>query len=93
MGSRTQAQRDAITTETGYALLSALALALVAFFALTVPPAALFDLSAPLTKNLDIAGAALGGVVFVVRVVYVLWRYKGAPGTQPSQPGRTSPDS
>lgn len=45
------------------------------------------------------AGAVLGAVVFVVRVVHVLWRFPGAAAAlpsgagQPSQPGRTSPDS
>ncbi|MFI0980526.1 DUF6332 family protein [Streptomyces sp. NPDC021093] len=93
MGNRTQAQRDAVTIEIGYALFSAFVLALATFSALTVPPAVFFDPSATLTKALLIAGAVLGGLVFVARVVHVLWGYRGAPGTQPSQPGRTSPDS
>ncbi|MEU8888552.1 DUF6332 family protein [Streptomyces sp. NPDC048442] len=81
-----------MTVEIGYALLSAFVLAFLTFLALTAP-ADFLDLSASFTKVLRIAGAVLAGLVFVVRVGYVLWRYKGAPGTQPSQPGRTSPDS
>ncbi|WP_274555258.1 DUF6332 family protein [Streptomyces spiramyceticus] len=92
MGTRTQAQRDAMTVEIGYALLSAAVLAGVTFAALTAP-AYLLGWPPTLNKILLVAGCALAAVVFVLRVVHVLWRYKGAPGTQPSQPGRTSPDS
>lgn len=86
MGTRTQAQRDAMTTEIGYALFSAFVLSLGAFGAVVIPDLFL-DLSPFVERNLPLAGAALAAVVFVVRVVLVLWRYQSAPGTQPNQPG------
>ncbi len=92
MATRTQAQRDAMTIETGYALLSAALLAGVAFAAVT-GPWYLLGVSPSLSRVMLVAGGALAAVVFVLRVVHVLWGYRGAPGTQPSQPGRTSPDS
>ncbi|MFJ6698980.1 DUF6332 family protein [Streptomyces sp. NPDC091272] len=91
MGTRTQAQRDAMTVEIGYALVSGFALALVTFGALTLPRL-LFDLPPTLRRGLLLAGAVLAAFAFVARIVHVLWGYRGAPGTQPGQPGRTSPD-
>ncbi|MCX5207094.1 DUF6332 family protein [Streptomyces sp. NBC_00237] len=93
MGNRTRAQSDAITIEIGYALVSAFVLAVVTFAAVAVPADLLLDLPAAWTRGLRITAGALAVTVFVVRVVHVLWGYRGAPGTQPSQPGRTSPDS
>jgi hypothetical protein len=93
MGNRTRAQSDAITIEIGYALVSAFVLAVVTFVAVTVPVDFLLGLSGAWTRRLMIVAGALATVVFVVRIVYVLAGYRGAPGTQPSQPGRTSPDS
>ncbi|MGR8011981.1 DUF6332 family protein [Streptomyces hypolithicus] len=92
MGTRTQAQRDAMTVEIGYALLSAAVLASVTIVAVGAP-AYLLGASPALGKVMLVAAGVLAGVVFVLRVVHVLWRYRGAPGTQTSQPGRTSPDS
>ncbi|MFD7446898.1 DUF6332 family protein [Streptomyces sp. NPDC059909] len=85
---RTQAERDAITVEIGYALFSAVfATALV--FGAIAGPALLLDL-----PFLVVAGGAVAGLAFVARVVHVLWRFPRAAGSaQPSQPGRTSPDS
>ncbi|WP_369689002.1 DUF6332 family protein [Streptomyces sp. Wb2n-11] len=92
MVTRTQAQRDAMTVEIGYALLSAAVLAGVAFAAVT-GPWYLLGASPALSRVMLVAGGALAVVVFVLRVVHVLWGYRGAPGTEPSQPGRTSSDS
>ncbi|MDJ0460290.1 DUF6332 family protein [Streptomyces sp. H27-C3] len=92
MTTRTRAQHDAITVEIGYALLSAAVLAGVSFAAVTAPVYLLVS-SPAVNKVMLVAGCSLAGAVYVLRVVHVLWRYKGAPGTQPSQPGRTSPDS
>ncbi|CAM5503033.1 hypothetical protein GCM10010329_83790 [Streptomyces spiroverticillatus] len=93
MGNRTRAQRDAITIEIGYALVSAFVLAVVTFVAVVVPADLLLDLPGAWMRGVLAGAGGLAVTVFVVRVVYVLWGYRGAPGTQPSQPGRTSPDS
>ncbi|WP_028811951.1 DUF6332 family protein [Streptomyces flavidovirens] len=92
MATRTQAQRDAMTIEIGYAVLSAAVLAGVTFAAVTAP---WYLLGAPpgLNKAMLVAGCVLATVVFVLRVAHVLWGYRGAPGTRPGQPGRTSSGS
>ncbi|OQR64119.1 hypothetical protein B6E66_11160 [Streptomyces maremycinicus] len=89
-GRRTQAERDVITVEIGYALCSAVFAAAVLFGAVA-GPALLFELPDLAEKSLRWAGLALAPVVFGVRVVSVLLRPHS--GAQPSQPGRTSPDS
>ncbi|MFE0812321.1 DUF6332 family protein [Streptomyces sp. NPDC058794] len=89
-GRRTQGERDAITVEIGYALCSAVFAAAVLFGAVA-GPAYLFGLSGGVRGALVWAGAALAVVVFFVRVASVLLRF-GRAG-QPSQPGRTKPDS
>ncbi|MEU9072661.1 DUF6332 family protein [Streptomyces sp. NPDC048306] len=89
-GRRTQGERDAITIEIGYALCSAAFAAAVLFGALA-GPAYLFDLTGAPRTALVWAGVVLAVVVFAVRVVSVLVRF--TRGGQPSQPGRTSPDS
>ncbi|MEV5490744.1 DUF6332 family protein [Streptomyces bobili] len=103
-GRRTQAQRDAITVEIGYALLSA-AFAAAVLFGAVAGPALLFQLPDTVEKVLLRAGLLAMPVLFIVRVVSVLIRFPaphrightdgetGRPGGQPSQPGRTSPDS
>ncbi|MGX1882910.1 DUF6332 family protein [Streptomyces sp. NPDC055287] len=92
MGTRTQAQRDAMTIEIGFAVLSAAVLAGVTFAAVTVPWYVIGVSPRPRGIML-VTGCVLAVATFLVRVVHVLWGYRGAPGTQPSQPGRTSPDS
>ncbi|ELP63493.1 DUF6332 family protein [Streptomyces turgidiscabies] len=91
-----QARRDAVTVEIGYALCSAVFLAAVVF-AVVTGPAWVFDLSDTAQRTLVAAGATLGAVLFMVRVVSVLNRFGRAgdttDGSQPSQPGRTNPDS
>ncbi|MBC9715998.1 hypothetical protein H9Y04_25995 [Streptomyces sp. TRM66268-LWL] len=91
MGTRTQAQRDAATVEIGYALVSAVFLAALVF-AVVAGPAWAFGLPRGPRDVLVGAGAVLAPIAFLVRVVSVLWRFRNA-GRQPSQPGRTSPDS
>ncbi|MFI8189368.1 DUF6332 family protein [Streptomyces sp. NPDC085946] len=80
-GRRTQAQRDAITVETGYALCSAAFLAAVAFGAVA-GPALLFRLPAGAEDVLFGAGTGLAAVLFAARVVSVLVRFgrSGAAG-------------
>ncbi|MFB8027169.1 DUF6332 family protein [Streptomyces sp. NPDC056465] len=98
MSRRTQAERDASTVEIGYAFVSGAVVAAAAFAGVFLPVVVL-DLPDGARALLFRAGAVLGALVFVLRVVHVLWRFPRAaeerrprPG-QPSQPGRTSPDS
>ncbi|MER0444226.1 DUF6332 family protein [Streptomyces sp. NPDC006711] len=95
MGTRSRAERDAITIELGYALASALFAAAVVFGAIAGAGYAL-ELPHPLRRVLLLLGGGCALVVFVWRTVHVLWRFPHAGGLgprQPSQPGRTSPDS
>ena len=89
-GRRTQAERDAVTVEIGYALFSA-GFAAAVIFGAVAGPALLLELPDTAEWLLLRAGVALASVVFVARVVSVLLRF--SPAAQPSQPGRTSPDS
>ncbi|MGW7421484.1 DUF6332 family protein [Streptomyces sp. NPDC054813] len=89
-GRRGQAERDAITVEIGYALCSAVFAAVVVFGAVA-GPVLLFDLPGGLERTLPLVGMVLATVVFFARVVSVLVRFRRS--SQPSQPGRTSPDS
>ncbi|MEU9166432.1 DUF6332 family protein [Streptomyces sp. NPDC048420] len=90
-GRRNQAERDAITVEIGYALCSALFAAAVLFGAVA-GPALLFELPDTVEKLLLRIGLVIAPVVFVARVISVLVRFR-TKDDQPSQPGRTNPDS
>ncbi|WP_327121242.1 DUF6332 family protein [Streptomyces sp. NBC_01341] len=98
MQHRTQAQRDAATIETGYALVSGAFVAVATFIGVSLP-ALLLELPDTGERLLFLSGAVLGAPAFVVRVVHVLLRFQQRPGprgeqpVQSSQPGRTSPDS
>ncbi|PWI05828.1 hypothetical protein DIZ27_36995 [Streptomyces sp. NWU339] len=87
---RTQAERDAITIEIGYALCSA-AFAAAVLFGAVAGPALLFSLPGTVGGLLLHAGLVLAPVLFLVRVASVLLRFRMV--SQPSQPGRTRPDS
>ncbi|WP_405919003.1 DUF6332 family protein [Streptomyces longwoodensis] len=87
---RTQADRDAITVEIGYALVSA-AFATAVVVGAVAGPALLFDLPAPVERSLKGAAVVIAPVLFLTRVVTVLVRFRR--DAQPSQPGRTNPDS
>ncbi|MFJ3222123.1 DUF6332 family protein [Streptomyces sp. NPDC086783] len=88
MGKRTQAERDAMTVEIGYALFAGAVLAGAAFMAVAHALPAAFGISGgPLRQTA--AGLAAG--VFFATVVTVLTRFPRIG--QPSQPGRTNPDS
>ncbi|MEU1177936.1 DUF6332 family protein [Streptomyces sp. NPDC005820] len=89
-GRRSRAERDAITVEIGYALFSA-AFAAVVVFGTVAGPVLLFELPDSVARLLLGTGYGLAAVLFVVRVVSVLRRFSRAG--QPSQPGRTRPDS
>ncbi|MFD6423765.1 DUF6332 family protein [Streptomyces sp. NPDC060198] len=73
-GRRSQQDRDEITVEIGYALLSACFLGSVMFAAIA-GPAAVWDLSPTVDKVMLITGASVGGVLAVLRVVHVLWQF------------------
>ncbi|KES03341.1 hypothetical protein BU52_31145 [Streptomyces toyocaensis] len=88
-GHRTQAERDAVTVETGYALCSAFFAAAVVLGAVA-GPALLFELPDVVEAASVRGGRVLAADLFVVRTVAVLVRFRRV---QPSQPGRTSPDS
>jgi hypothetical protein len=90
-GRRNQAERDAITVEIGYALFSALFAAAVLFGAVA-GPALLFELPGTVEKLLVRVGLTIAPVLFVARVISVLVRFR-RQSPQPSQPGRTNPDS
>ncbi|MCX4999772.1 DUF6332 family protein [Streptomyces longwoodensis] len=89
-GRRTQDDRDAITVEIGYALVSA-AFATAVVVGAVAGPALLFDLPAPVERSLKGAAVVIAPVLFLARVVTVLVRFRR--DAQPSQPGRTNPDS
>ncbi|MDN3262409.1 DUF6332 family protein [Streptomyces sp. CSDS2] len=86
-GRRSQAERDAMTVEIGYALVSA-AFAAAVLFGAVAGPALLFDLPDPLSTVLLRLGLVVAPLVFAARVVSVLLRFH-----RPAQPGRPGPDS
>ncbi|MFR9675689.1 DUF6332 family protein [Streptomyces sp. TR06-5] len=85
-GPRTQAEREAATVEIAFALFSAGVLAALAFLAVASPT--LFGSGSEAWLR---HAQWVGSSVFILRVVWVLlkWRHR----RQPSQPGRTRPDS
>ncbi|NUP41776.1 MAG: hypothetical protein HOY76_33335 [Streptomyces sp.] len=99
-GRPDQARRDAVTVEIGYALFSA-AFAAAVLFGAVAGPALLFDLPDTLEKVLIRLGLGIAPVLFAARVISVLLRFRHdtirPPAEertdQPSQPGRTNPDS
>jgi hypothetical protein len=91
MSRRTQAERDAMTVEIGYAILSAVLVAALVF-GVIAGPKLMFAMPYAAERGLLVAGGAAAAGVFVARVVSVLRRFSRTPA-QPSQPGRTSPDS
>ncbi|MGW1895612.1 DUF6332 family protein [Streptomyces sp. NPDC002004] len=72
---RTQADRDAVTVEIVYALVTAGFAAAVVFGAVS-GPALLFDLPRPVRGLLLPAGTVLAAALFAVRVVAVLVRFR-----------------
>ncbi|MFJ3173729.1 DUF6332 family protein [Streptomyces roseus] len=78
MGRRTQADRDAITTEIGYAFLSGCFAAALVFGAV-YGPALVFDVTPTVDAALKLAAGVLAGVVFLLRITHVLWRFARRP--------------
>ncbi|MFG2143487.1 DUF6332 family protein [Streptomyces sp. NPDC048696] len=77
MGNRIQDERDAVTVEIGYAVVTALLGAFLAFGAVAGPAFA-FELRHPARGLLLLAGTAAAVLVFVSRTVHVLWRFSYA---------------
>ncbi|MGA4843510.1 DUF6332 family protein [Streptomyces sp. G45] len=75
-GRRSQAARDAMTVEIGYALASATVVALAVIGVVVAGPALAFDLSGGTRRVLTYTGCSLAAVLFLVRVVTVLWRFR-----------------
>ncbi|WP_338711904.1 DUF6332 family protein [Streptomyces virginiae] len=71
---RSQAERDQIPVEIGYALLSACFLG-VLVFATIAGPTAVWDLPAGVDTFLRVTGVWVAGLLAVLRVVHVLWRF------------------
>ncbi|KIF73175.1 hypothetical protein QR77_02645 [Streptomyces sp. 150FB] len=89
MGTRSSAERDAITVEIGFALLSAGFVAVAAFLGLAAPTWFL-DLPHPVDLALFFTGGVVAVIAFVARVVHVLWRFSRRPAApQAELPGRT----
>ncbi|MFK0234488.1 DUF6332 family protein [Streptomyces vinaceus] len=74
MGRRTQADRDAITIEIGYAFISG-CFAAVLVFGAVYGPALVFDVSPAVGAVLTLAAGVLAGAVFLLRITHVLWRF------------------
>ncbi|MET8684898.1 DUF6332 family protein [Streptomyces sp. NPDC004732] len=100
MGRRTQAERDADTVEIAYALFVAACLAGGTLLAVA-SPAFFFGVKSPDEGTLVRAGLIAGAVVFFTVLATILLRHRhrrvpprpGRQPPQPSQPGRTRPDS
>ncbi|MFE7459568.1 DUF6332 family protein [Streptomyces sp. NPDC057554] len=92
MGRRTQAKRDAMTIEIGYALVSATVLAAVTFAGILAPSLYVFDLGRT-ARQIVLGVAAVAAVLaFVTRVVHVLWRFPRREGQPLPVPPPSRPD-
>ncbi|WP_432093138.1 DUF6332 family protein [Streptomyces sp. bgisy100] len=89
--ARTPLDRDALTVELVFAFVTGAGVAAVVFLAVA-SPALLGELSRAEERQVLTAGAVAGAAGFLWRVVRVLRGVRRA-ARQPSQPGRTSPDS
>ncbi|MGP4046929.1 DUF6332 family protein [Streptomyces sp. 2A115] len=90
MSRRTQAERDAMTVEIGFAFFAGSVLAGATFFAVQQGLPALFASLRDDESTLTLPAFALATVAFIGVITAVLARRRAA---QPNQPGRTNPDS
>ena len=74
MGRESRWEKDAMTVEIGFALVTAAALA-AAVCAVVAAPALLLGLSGPPRRDVLVAGALLGAAAGVWRLVRVLGRF------------------
>ncbi|MCB5166706.1 DUF6332 family protein [Streptomyces bambusae] len=81
MAKRTQADRDALTVEIGYAVFSGLFAAALVFGAVA-GPALVFDLDDGPAGLLTGLGAVLATAVFLLRITHVLWRFGHRTGEE-----------
>ncbi|HWM36240.1 MAG TPA: DUF6332 family protein [Streptomyces sp.] len=89
--TRTQAERDAVTVEIGFALVTGAVLAGLCFLAFAGAGAVL---PVPDERVWMMLAKGTSVTVFIARVLQVLLpRPSGPAERQPSQPGRTRPDS
>ncbi|MET9367331.1 DUF6332 family protein [Streptomyces griseoflavus] len=86
-GRRTRAERDAITVEIGYALVSA-AFAAAVVLGAVAGPALLFELPDAVETSLLRGGVVLAAVLFPVRTVSVLVAFR-----RRTRQGRTRPEA
>jgi hypothetical protein len=73
-GPWSQAERDDITVEIGYAVFTAALLGGVAFAAIA-GPAALWRLPSAVERSLVLAGGVVAGVLAMIRIASVLLRH------------------
>ncbi|MER8033358.1 DUF6332 family protein [Streptomyces bauhiniae] len=74
MGRESRWEKDAVTVEIGFALVTAVALA-AAVFAVALGLTLVFDFSGSVSKGVLTAGALAGAVAGVGRLVRVLYRF------------------
>ncbi|GGP51051.1 DUF6332 family protein [Streptomyces sindenensis] len=74
MGRESRWEKDAMTVEIVFALVTAAVLAAAAF-AVALPLTFAFDLSGSASKNVLAGGALVGAAVGVWRLVVVLYRF------------------
>lgn len=70
-GRESRWEKDAVTVEIMYALVSGGVLVLLAF-GVIVAPAFVWDLSRPVSRTLLTAGLCVGGALGLARIVHVL---------------------
>ncbi|MFF8831435.1 DUF6332 family protein [Streptomyces sp. NPDC015131] len=92
MGKRTQAERDAITVEIGFALVTGVLLAAL-LFAVCAAPVWVLALEGDTERGVLGAACAVAGAGFLFRVVRVLWRFSTAAPARTGQPGGAGPDA
>ncbi|GGU46327.1 DUF6332 family protein [Streptomyces lavendofoliae] len=92
MGNRTQAQRDAMTVEIGYALVTGVFLA-AGVFVLCAAPVLVLDLAGGAARGVLVVAATVAGLAFMTRVTRVLWRFGNGHRVRAAGAGRDRPGS
>ncbi|MYR98133.1 hypothetical protein GTY67_01840 [Streptomyces sp. SID8374] len=88
---RTQAERDAMTVEIGYALATSAVLAGLTFSAISAPALLLLDLGRPARTVVLGLAAAAAVLAFATRVAHVLWRFPRREGRRLGGPAPDRP--
>ncbi|MGI5484123.1 DUF6332 family protein [Streptomyces lavendofoliae] len=93
MGNRTQAQRDAMTVEIGYALVTGVLLA-AGVFILCAAPVLVLDLAGGAARRgVLVVAATVAGLAFMTRVTRVLWRFGNGHHVRAAGAGHGRPGS